>query len=215
MDAVRVLIVADFALQGESLARLLTSSGTPAVWCGDVSQALRWLQDENWSAVVLDPPARGNRGIELLTRIKRLHPRLPVLLLGSAAGQQIAQRVLRSGAAGYLTKDCGADALLHAVQRLLRGERDLAPRRCWPLSGVEHTGDDVGDVTQQPHLRLSAREMQVFLLLAQGKPVPQVAAELRISCKTVCTHKVRLMRKLALDDDAELVRYATEHGLVR
>lgn len=211
MDTVRVLIVADQALLGESLARYLTSSGTLAVWCGDVSLALRLLQDQNWNAVVLDPPARGNRGIELLIRIKRLHPRLPVLLLGRDAGQQIAQRALRSGAAGYLSKDCSPDLLRRAIAQVLHGGRDLAPRPSGALPGVVQAGD----VAQQPHLRLSAREMQVFLLLAQGKPVHQVAAELRISCKTVSTHKARLMRKLALDDDAELVRYATEHGLLR
>jgi len=124
--------------------------------------------------------------------------------------QQFALRALRGGAAGYLTKGCSPDVLVEAIQKVVHGGRYLTPGVAEQLANYMNEGE----AAEEPHARLSDREMQVFMRLVEGKSVNQVADELHISCKTVSTHKTRLMHKLALDNDADLVRYAMHQGIV-
>ncbi|WP_449369886.1 response regulator [Thiomonas sp.] len=210
MDELRVLIIDDHALLGESLARFLGSSGMQAIWRGDLGQAMQSIRDQSWSVVLLDVSMPQGSGLDLLKRIKHMHPELPVLMLSMHPEQQFALRALRGGAAGYLTKGCSPDVLVEAIHKVVQGGRYLTP-------GVaEHLANymNEGEVAEIPHARLTDREMQVFMRLVEGKSVNQVAEELHISCKTVSTHKTRLMHKLALDNDADLVRYAMHQGIV-
>ncbi len=210
LDELRVLIIDDHALLGESLARFLGSSGMQAIWRGDLGQAMQSIRDQSWSVVLLDVSMPQGSGLDLLKRIKHMHPELPVLMLSMHPEQQFALRALRGGAAGYLTKGCSPDVLVEAIHKVVQGGRYLTP-------GVaEHLANymNEGEVAEIPHARLTDREMQVFMRLVEGKSVNQVAEELHISCKTVSTHKTRLMHKLALDNDADLVRYAMHQGIV-
>ncbi|MDY0329178.1 MAG: response regulator transcription factor [Thiomonas sp.] len=210
MDELRVLIIDDHALLGESLARFLGSSGMQAIWRGDLGQAMQSIRDQSWSVVLLDVSMPQGSGLDLLKRIKHMHPELPVLMLSMHPEQQFALRALRGGAAGYLTKGCSPDVLVEAIHKVVQGGRYLTP-------GVaEHLANymNEGEAAEIPHARLTDREMQVFMRLVEGKSVNQVAEELHISCKTVSTHKTRLMHKLALDNDADLVRYAMHQGIV-
>jgi DNA-binding NarL/FixJ family response regulator len=211
MDELRVLIIDDHALLGESLARFLGSNGMQAVWCGDIAQAMQSIREQAWNVVLLDLSMPEGNGLDLLKRIKLMHPELPVLILSMHPEQQFALRALRGGAAGYLTKGCSPDVLVEAIHKVVQGGRYLTPGVAEQLANYMNEGD----ATEEPHARLSDREMQVFMRLVEGKSVNQVADELHISCKTVSTHKTRLMHKLALDNDADLVRYAMHQGIVR
>lgn len=210
MAELRVLIIDDHAMLGESVARFLESSGMQAVWCAEIAQALQLVREEAWSVVLLDLSMPEGNGLDLLNRIKLMRPDLPVLILSMHPEQQFALRALRAGAAGYLTKGCSPDVLVEAIQKVVQGGRYLTPGVAEQLANYMHDGD----AAEEPHARLSDREMQVFMRLVKGRTVNQVAEELHISCKTVSTHKTRLMAKLELDNDADLVRYAMHQGLV-
>jgi DNA-binding NarL/FixJ family response regulator len=211
MDEQRVLIIDDHALLGESLARFLGSNGMEAVWCGDIARAMQSIREQVWNVVLLDLSMPEGNGLDLLKRIKLVHPEMPVLILSMHPEQQFALRALRGGAAGYLTKGCSPDVLVEAIHKVAQGGRYLTPGVAEQLANYMNEGD----AAEEPHARLSDREMQVFMRLVEGKSVNQVAEELHISCKTVSTHKTRLMHKLALDNDADLVRYAMHQGIVR
>ncbi len=211
MDELRVLIIDDHALLGQSLARFLGSSSMHALWCGDLTRAMQAIREQPWSVVLLDLSMPEGNGLDLLKRIKAQQPSLPVLILSMHPEQQFALRALRGGAAGYLTKGCSPDVLVEAIHKVVQGGRYLTPGVAEQLANYM----DDGEAAEVPHARLSDREMQVFMRLVEGKSVNQVADELHISCKTVSTHKTRLMHKLALTNDADLVRYAMHQGIVR
>ena len=183
MDELRVLIIDDHALLGESLARFLGSNDMQAVWCGDLARAMQSIRDQSWSVVLLDLSMPQGNGLDLLKRIKLMHPDLPVLILSMHPEQQFALRALRGGAAGYLTKGCSPDVLVEAIQKVVHGGRYLTPGVAEQLANYMNEGE----AAEEPHARLSDREMQVFMRLVEGKSVNQVADELHISCKTVST----------------------------
>lgn len=211
MDETRVLIIDDHAMLGESVARFLEGSGMQAAWCPDLTQALQLVREQPWSVVLLDLSMPEGSGLDLLGRIKLIRADLPVLILSMHPEQQFALRALRAGAAGYLTKGCSPEVLIEAIQKVVQGGRYLTPGVAEQLANYMNGGA----AAQEPHARLSDREMQVFLRLAAGRTVNQIADELHISCKTVSTHKTRLMAKLGIANDADLVRYALNEGLVQ
>ena len=208
--SLRVLIVDDHALLAESVARFLQANSIEAAWCADPGRALQRMREEDWSVVLLDLSMPDGNGLDLLKRIKLVKPDLPVLILSMHPEQQFALRALRNGAAGYLTKGCSPEIVIEAIRKVARGGRYLTAVVADQLA----THLDDGGSTEAPHLRLSDREMQVFMRLAQGSSVNGIAEELHISGKTVSTHKTRLMAKLGLDKDADLVRYAMHQGLI-
>ncbi|MBN2693006.1 MAG: response regulator transcription factor [Burkholderiaceae bacterium] len=211
MNAARILIVDDHALVGAGLARMLEADGLQTHWCGDATQALAAIRNATWSAVLLDVSLQGSDGLDLLKRIKTSHPRLPVLMLSMHAEHLFAMRVLRGGAAGYLTKDSAPEILIDAIRTVASGKRYLTAPVAEQLANHFQDGDAANVL---PHQSLSDRELQVLLRIGAGRTVGEVARELHLSVKTVSTHKTHLMQKMALSRDADLVRYALDHDLV-
>jgi DNA-binding NarL/FixJ family response regulator len=159
--------------------------------------------------ILLDLNMEGISGADLIARIKAHRPALPVLVLSMHNEPQVATRMLRAGANGYITKDCNPDILLAAMRRVAAGgkyiEPGLAEKMVFEVSATE----------ERPlHNLLSDRERDVLRLLTVGKGVKEIADQLAISNKTVSTYKVRLMEKLNLSNMADLMRYAMEHGLL-
>ncbi|MET0858906.1 MAG: response regulator transcription factor [Telluria sp.] len=186
-------LVPDFDVVGE------------AVNGGEVLDCLRLAP---FDLLLLDLNMAGISGADLIRRVKAHRMDLPVLVLSMHNEPQVAARMLRAGADGYITKDCEPDILLAAIRKVAAGGRFIAPDL------AEKMVFDVTSTGQQlPHSLLSNREFEVFGLLAIGKSVNQIAAELAISNKTVSTHKVRLMEKMKLATMADLLRYAMEHQI--
>lgn len=208
MTDLQVLLVDDHALVGEALARVLRADGIAARWCGDAAMAMDLLRGERWSAVLLDVSMPGADGMDVLKRIRAAHPALPVLMLSMHAERLFAVRALRGGAAGYLTKDSAPEVLLDAVRTVAAGRHYLTAEVAEHLARRLHDAAEGG----QPHDALSDRELQVLMHLAQGQGVSEVARVLHLSVKTVSTHKTRLMDKMAMANDADLVRYAVSQG---
>jgi DNA-binding NarL/FixJ family response regulator len=154
---------------------------------------------------LLDLNMPGIGGADLIRQVKTEHPGLPILVLSMHNKPQVAAQALKAGADGYLTKDCDPAVLLAAVRKVAALQHFIDPEIASQIAFNTH------DTGQQA---LSERELVVLRLLAQGKLVKQIAAQLSISDKTVSTHKVRLMEKLKLTGMAHLMRYAMEHGLL-
>ncbi|MGX9566244.1 response regulator transcription factor [Pseudomonas sp. CFBP 5748] len=208
---IRLLIADDHAIMREGLKQLFALAGDLQVVAEAENGALllERLRQEGIDLLLLDMNMPGICGEDLIARIRSHYPTLPILVLSMHNEVQIAQRALKSGASGYLTKDRDPETLLGAIRRVAAGGRfidaALAEQMAFAATGL-------GPCSQ--HDALTDRELQVMRLLARGLSVSQIAAELIISHKTVSTHKARLMEKMAFISTADIVRYAMTHQLL-
>jgi two-component system, NarL family, invasion response regulator UvrY len=173
-------------------------------------EALTRIWKEKWDVVVLDITLPGRSGLEVLKEIKRARKGLPVLILSMHPEDQFAVRILRAGAAGYLTKESAGEELVGAIRKVLAGGRYISQ----PLAERMASYLDV-DLQKAPHERLSDREFQILRLIASGKSVGQVSKELSLSVSTVSTYRARILRKMDMENNAEVTHYAVQQGLVR
>jgi two-component system, NarL family, invasion response regulator UvrY len=206
----RVLLVDDHAVVRKGMKAILEDGvpGVSIVEAGDGEGALAALAAP-LDAVVLDLSMPGRHGLDLLTEIKHRHPKLPVLIMSLHGEEQFAVRALRAGASGYLTKAAAPEHLLAAVTKVARGGRYVSEAL------AERLAADLGRrADAAPHERLSDREFDVMRGIASGSSVSELAAEMRLSVKTVSTYRARLLEKMGMSNNAELTRYALEHGLV-
>jgi DNA-binding NarL/FixJ family response regulator len=157
--------------------------------------------------LLLDMTMPGISGVDLIRRVRAEQPALPVLVLSIHNEAQVVSRALRAGATGYVTKDSDPEVLLAAIRKLAAGGRFIDPKLVDAIIFETHSGD------APPHEVLSDREFQVLQMLASGKSINDIAETLALSAKTISTHKMRLMQKLGLGNNAELIRYAIRHGL--
>ncbi|EGI76966.1 response regulator [Hylemonella gracilis] len=209
---IRVMIADDHAIVRGGLRQLLSLAPDIEVQAEavDGAQVLEGLRRELPDLLLLDVNMPGLSGPDLIARVKSHWPTLPILVLSMHNEGQVAARVLKAGASGYVTKDSEMEVLLAAIRKVAGGGKYIVPELAEKLVFDVSLGS--GD--RLPHETLSDREMEVFRLLLAGQGVNEIAEQLCISNKTVSTHKTRLMEKLNLGSTAELVRYAMQHGLL-
>jgi len=172
-------------------------------------EVLECLRHAPFDLLLLDLNMPGISGADLIQRVKAHRPDLPILVLSMHNEPQVAARMLKAGASGYITKDCEPDILLAAIRKVATNGKYIDPDL------AEKMVFDVTSAAQRPaHSLLSERELEVFRLLTTGKGVNEIALQLAISNKTVSTHKVRLMEKMNLPSMADLMRYAMHHSLL-
>jgi DNA-binding NarL/FixJ family response regulator len=148
-------------------------------------------------------------GLDILKQLRSERPKLPVLVLSMYSEDQYAMRVLKAGASGYLTKDSAPDELVKAIRKVVSGGRYVSALL------AEKLAFEIGtDSSKLPHEALSDREFQVLRLIAAGKSVTEIAAELSLSVKTVSTYRARLLQKMNLATNAELIHYAIQNRLI-
>ena len=173
------------------------------------SDLLEYLRRCPCELVLLGVETEGPSGIDLIRRVKAVRRELPILVLTRHNDWQMAMRILRAGASGYITKRCDLDTLLQAIIKVAKNGRYISP----------HIAEEIAfhnlSPTQELHDTLSPRESTVLRLLVAGNRVTKIAQQMSVSTKTVSTHKTRLMEKLAISSTADLVRYAMEHDLNR
>jgi len=207
---IRVVIADDHQILREGLKQLLAAASDFEVVgeARDGFEALKLVRENDFDVLLLDLSMPGRSGMELIRQVKGEKPKLRVLVLSMHAEHQYAVRAVKAGASGYLTKDSAATQLVAAIRKVASGgafiSAEVAERIA--LSAMPHAEGP-------PHESLSDREYQVFQLLVSGKSVSDIAADLNLSVKTVSTHKARLMEKLSLANQTELVRYAIKHRL--
>src|SRR5262245_22393830 len=205
---IRILLVDDHPVVRHGIRQILVD-GLKNVSVGeasDVRGARASIKGNGWDLVVLDVTLPGESGLDLLKDIRRSHPSLPVLVLSMHPAAQFARRALAAGALGYLTKESAPTELVHAVEQIRRGRQYLGSRG--------HDRDARLRSDRLPHDALSDREYQVLRMLGSGRTVSEIAASLGLSVKTVSTYRARLLDKLQMRSNAELMRYAIENGLV-
>jgi DNA-binding NarL/FixJ family response regulator len=209
-SALKVLICDDHELIREGLKRVLTA-GKMVVRVGEAAnadEAMDAVRREHWDVVMLDINLEGRNGMEALKEIKAEFPQLRVLMLSSYPEEQFALRAIRAGASGYLNKNLAAKALVEAIHRVLAGGRYISPQVAEQLANaVQSPG------AQMLHATLSDREDQVLRLIGAGRTVGEIAVQLFLSVKTVSSYRANALRKLSLKNNAQLMRYAQEHGL--
>ena len=172
-------------------------------------KALELARKQRWDVVLLDLTMPGTDGLEALQELRREQPKLPVLILSAHPEDQLALRLLKAGAAGYLTKDKAPEVLLAAVRKVLRGEKYISESLA-----AKVTLDVVTGAKPALHEALSHREYQVMRMIAAGKAIKEIAAELFLSVRTVSTYRARLLEKMKMKTNADLIRYALQNNLV-
>ena len=171
--------------------------------------ALELITTQDWDIVLLDINIPGRNGLEVLSDIKRLRPQTPVFILSAYPEEEFAIRSFKLGASAYLNKGRAAEELRAAVKKVLSGGRYVT------ASLAEKLADSLGgDLQATPHDALSSRELQVLRMVATGKTIKEIAAELSLSEKTVGTYRTRISKKMGLATNVELARYALQHQLV-
>lgn len=208
---IRVLIADDHVVVRSGLKQLFSLMGDILV-AGEATngeEVLEVLEQGQFDLVLLDLTMPGVSGVNLIGRIRSFNARLPVLVLSMHNELQIAKRVLQAGATGFVTKGSGQDTLMTAIRKVAAGGRFVDPSVTEQMMFEKPVQGE-----SAPHERLSERELHIMKLFAKGKGINEIADELFISNKTVSTHKARLMQKLNFQSNAELVRYAADHGLI-
>ena len=207
----RVLIADDHAVVRRGLKQILSEERDVSV-VGEAKnghEALEMSRRLEWDVAVVDYAMPGRGGVELLKEIKRHHPKRPVLVLSMYPEEWHAVQVLRAGGAGYLNKETATEELMTAIRKVAKGGRYVSPALAEKLaSGL------APDRARAPHESLSDREYRVLWLLASGKPISQIAQEMFLSPSTISTYRTRILRKLGLANNAQLVQYAVQHQLI-
>src|SRR6185369_9704394 len=175
----------------------------------NAQEAIESVSRNGWDVVVLDINMPGRSGLEVLREIKRIKPKLPILILSMNPEDQFAVRMLKAGAAGYLTKESAGGELVGAIEKVVNGGRYISPSLAERMASYLDM-----DVQKAPHERLSDREFLILRMIASGKTVSQIGRELSLSVKTISTYRTRLLQKMDMKNNAELTHYALQKGLV-
>jgi DNA-binding NarL/FixJ family response regulator len=207
----RILIIDDHALVRRGIVSLLNErfKDLETGEAEDARAGLAAAIDSPWDLVLVDITMPGRNGLGLLQDIKREAPTLPVLVISAHPEKDYALRALKLGASGYISKQNAADVLIAAVERVLAGRRFISPAVAEQLAGAV-----AGGSPGTSHETLSNRELQVLRLIASGKTIKEISADLALSTKTVATYRSRIAEKMGLASNVELTRYAMQHHLV-
>ena len=208
---IRVLIVDDHDIVREGLRQIVSETGDIVVG-GEArtgEEALQQIYRNQWDVVVLDLNLPDRPGLDVLAMFRAIAPQVPVLILSMHQQVSYAARALKAGANGYVSKDRAREYLVDAIRKLARGERFLTPAVAEGLAF-----DFMATGGEARHTALSDREFQILCLIAAGKAPREIAAELNVSVKTVGTHRARILAKMGLRNNAALVQYAIENGLL-
>jgi len=208
---IKILIADDHAVVRRGLKQILAEEPNMAVFgeACNAQEVLKNVREQNWDIVILDITMPDRSGLEVLKELKNIRPKLPVLILSIHPEEQYAVRVLKAGAAGYMTKESAPEELVKAVRKVIRGSKYISP------SLAEKLAFDLETDSEKPlHETLSDREYQVMCMIASGKTVKEIAKELYLSVKTISAHRARILEKMKMKTNAELTHYAIKNRLV-
>ena len=214
---IRILIADDHALLRGGIKQIIAATRdlnvvAEAATCTQVLSLCKTADGKTRSDIdllLLDLSMPGMNGIKLLQRLRHEHPSLPILILSMSNEKQIVRQAIRVGAAGYLTKDVHPDVLLTAIRKVASGGRFVDPALVEVMMFPAAENIEI-----PPHELLSEREFQIFKMLIAGQKINDIATDLSLSPKTVSTYKVRLMQKLDIDNNADLIRYAVQKNIL-
>ncbi len=211
IKTIRVLIADDHAIVREGLKQILADTKDIVV-AGAAESGIDLIElarKKECDVLLLDISMPDKSGIEVLKQIKKEFPRIAVLMLSMHREDQYAIRSLKAGAAGYLNKQSAPAELVNAIRQVASGRKYISPALAQELA------NSIGeDHEAPPHESLSDREYQTLTMIASGKTVSDIAAELALSVKTISMYRARLLQKMKLRHNAELTHYAIKNHLV-
>lgn len=209
---IRILIVDDHAIVRQGLKQILEESGKMIVVAEFSSgvDALHWIYRNDCDVALLDISMPGKSGIEVLKQLHAEKPKLPILILSIHPEDQYAVRLIKAGAAGYLTKETAPETVVEAVHRVANGKKYISS------TVAEMLANEVGVPDGKLlHEILSDREYQIFLMISSAKTVSEIADTLALSVKTISTYRSRILEKMNMRNNAELMHYAIEMRLTK
>lgn len=208
---IKILIVDDHPIYRGGLKQFLCKSFDQVVIdeASNGSKALNKIRKSDYDVVLLDIDMPGRSGLEIIKDVKKEKPKLPVLMLSAYPEDQYAIRSLKSGASGYLTKKSVPAELIKAIKKVRQGGKYLT------LSIAERLASAIEeDSEMSPHERLSNREYQVMCMIAHGSTLKEISEELSLSESTVSTYRTRILEKMGLKNNSEIISYAIRNGLI-
>ncbi len=208
----RILLADDHAIVRAGLKRILEDEFRPAVVAeaSTADEALQQLAAAPCDVLVLDISMPGRSGLDILPEIRTTHPTTRVIILSSFDDQQFAFRAIRDGALAFLTKERAPRELIDAVRIVMSGRRFISQQLAEQLASAMASGKP----ERPPHEALSPREFEVFRQISSARTLSEIAVELNLSAKTVSTYRARILEKMGMSTNAELMRYAIRHNLV-
>lgn len=208
---IRVLIADDHAIVRHGLKQILAETDDLIV-AGEAEtgfQAIKMARQDTFDVMLLDISLPDRNGIEVLTQVKKAHPKMAVLMLSMHTEHEFAVRALKAGASGYLNKQSAPVQLVTAIRQVAAGRKYIS------AALAEELANSLSSDTEQPlHEMLSDREFQTLRLIASGKSLSVISDELSLSPKTVSVYRARLLEKLDLRNNSDLTRYAIKNKLV-
>ena len=208
---IRILVADDHPVVRQGLKQIIADSYDMVVAgeASDGQEVLEQVRKNDYDVVLLDISMPSRSGLDILKQLKIEKPGLAFLILSVHPEQQYAVRALKAGASGYLTKDHAPEELIAAIRAVASGKKYLSSSLAQELAA------QLGTATRKlPHQTLSDREYSILLLIASGSTKRGIAQKLLLSPKTVSTYRSRILKKMGLNSDAELVRYALENQLL-
>jgi len=208
----QILIADDHAIVRKGIRQLLLEEYPSAFIeeTGDGESLVAKTRAEKWDVVICDLDLPGRSGLDAMLQIKEIAPKLPVLIMSIYPEEQYAKRLLKAGAAGYVSKDAATEELAKAVRMVLQGRKYVSP------AVAELIAADMGQgsADQAPHEALSNREFEIFKMIASGRSVSEIADKLSLGTTTVSTHRARILAKMCMRKNSELMRYALDNKLI-
>lgn len=204
----RILLIDDHPVVRLGVRRILSEHFNPVFIgeAGDAESGTAQALGEEWDVVVLDLTMPGAVGLDVLKHLREERPALPILVLSIHPANQFARRALHAGASGYLTKDSAPNELVGAIEDVKRGKHYVSDAVKATMTGAR--------ARIATHEALSDREYQALRMLGSGRTVSEISEELGLSVKTVSTYRARVLQKLGMRTNAEMMRYVMENGLL-
>lgn len=211
MKQLKVFIADDHLLIREGLKKILSGEKEFKVVgeAGDPDEIIDFINDNDVDILILDLNMPGRSGLDVLKHLKRIKPDLKVLILSMYPEDQFGERTIKAGASGYITKESASEELLNALKKIAKGGNYISPAFAEKLLfKKKHMQGN------KPYELLSDRELQIMILLAKGKTQVEISIELALSSSTINTYRSRILEKLNLKSNAEIIRYAIQNKLV-
>ncbi len=212
LSSIRVLIADDHEIVRQGLQKVLSETSDLKV-VGEAengNQVIDMVQKQEVDVLVMDFDMPEKNGLDALLDLKQICPKLPVIILSIFPEDHYGTRFLKAGASGYIQKASASDQLVQAIRTVAQGGKFISPKLTEKL-----VQEITKDTDKQPHETLTDREFQVFRYISGGKRVKDIADELHLSINTVSTYRSRILEKMSMKSNAEIIRYAIKNGLIQ